>query len=207
MIENNFIELGLVYLLAAMMPGPSIGLILRNSIISKQAGFQAALATVVGTSLQIALVLIILLINKNFGSCNYFIVKLICSLYLVYVGFKTMLLYKEDDNNVTGKTSNRGYFYEAFCVEFTNPLAFTFFISIMTMYIDMNNPIIIIAAYWVELTILAALWFLSANYVLSSKLVTRYTTKYRRAINIVTGALFIILAIKNIVFLVEQLLA
>ena len=118
-----------------------------------------------------------------------------------------MLLYKEDDNNVTGKTSNRGYFYEAFCVEFTNPLAFTFFISIMTMYIDMNNPIIIIAAYWVELTILAALWFLSANYVLSSKLVTRYTTKYRRAINIVTGALFIILAIKNIVFLVEQLLA
>ena len=74
MIENNFIELGLVYLLAAMMPGPSIGLILRNSIISKQAGFQAALATVVGTSLQIALVLTVLLINKNFGSSNYFII-------------------------------------------------------------------------------------------------------------------------------------
>lgn len=207
MIENNFIELALVYLLAAMMPGPSIGLILRNSMISKQAGFQAALATVVGTSLQIALVLIVLLINKNFGTSNYFIIKMACSLYLIYVGFKTMLLYGEDNNDVTSKDSNRGYFYEAFCVEFTNPLAFTFFISIMTMYIDMNNPIVVITAYWVELTILAALWFLSASYILSSKLVTRYTTRYRRAINIVTGALFIILAIKNIVFLVEQIIA
>lgn len=205
MIENNFIELGLVYLLAAMMPGPSIGLILRNSMISKQAGFQAALATVVGTSLQIALVLIVLLINKNFGTSNYFIIKMACSLYLIYVGFKTMFIEDSDSNVVTTKTSNRSYFYEAFCVEFTNPLAFTFFISIMTMYIDMNNPIIVIAAYWVELTILAALWFLSASYVLSSKLVTKYTTRYRRAINIVTGALFIILAIKNIAFLIEQI--
>lgn len=205
MIENNFIELGLVYLLAAMMPGPSIGLILRNSMISKQAGFQAALATVVGTSLQIALVLTVLLINKNFGTSNYFIIKMACSLYLIYVGFKTMFIEDSDSNVVTTKTSNRSYFYEAFCVEFTNPLAFTFFISIMTMYIDMNNPIIVIAAYWVELTILAALWFLSASYVLSSKLVTKYTTRYRRAINIVTGALFIILAIKNIAFLIEQI--
>ncbi len=204
MIENNFIELGLVYLLAAMMPGPSIGLILRNSIISKQAGFQAAIATVVGTSLQIALVLTVLLINKNFGSSNYFLVKLACSLYLIYVGFKTMVFHEEGTNNVITRNTKRSYFYEAFCVEFTNPLAFTFFISIMTMYINLNNPIIVITAYWFELTILAAFWFLSANYVLSSKLVTRYTSKYRRAINIVTGALFIILAIKNIVFLIEQ---
>lgn len=204
MIENNFIELGMVYLLAAMMPGPSIGLILRNSIISKQAGFQAALATVVGTSLQIALVLTVLLINKNFGSSNYFLVKLACSLYLIYVGFKTMVFHEEGTNNVITRNTKRSYFYEAFCVEFTNPLAFTFFISIMTMYINLNNPIIVITAYWFELTILAAFWFLSANYVLSSKLVTRYTSKYRRAINIVTGALFIILAIKNIVFLIEQ---
>ena len=207
MIENNFIELGMVYLLAAMMPGPSIGIILRNSIISKQAGFQAALATVVGTSLQIALVLTVLLINKNFGSSNYFLIKLACSLYLIYVGFKTMVFHDEGSNNVITRNAKRSYFYEAFCVEFTNPLAFTFFISIMTMYIDMNNRVIIIAAYWVELTILAALWFLSASYVLSSKLVTRYTTRYRKVINIVTGALFIILAIKNIVFLVEQLIA
>lgn len=207
MIENNFIELALVYLLAAMMPGPSIGLILRNSMISKQAGFQAALATVVGTSLQIALVLIVLLINKNFGTSNYFIIKMACSLYLIYVGFKTMFIEDTDSNVATTKTGNRSYFYEAFCVEFTNPLAFTFFISIMTMYIDMNNPIIVIATYWFELTMLAALWFLSASYILSSKLVTGYTTRYRRIINIVTGALFIILAIKNIVFLVEQIIA
>ena len=46
MLENNFIELGIVYLMAAIMPGPSIGLILRNSAISKKAGFMAALATI-----------------------------------------------------------------------------------------------------------------------------------------------------------------
>ena len=44
MLASHFIELGIAYLLAAMMPGPSIALIIRNGIVhSRMASVKAAL--------------------------------------------------------------------------------------------------------------------------------------------------------------------
>ena len=44
MITSHFIELGMAYLLAAMMPGPSVTLIIKNGILySRAASIQACL--------------------------------------------------------------------------------------------------------------------------------------------------------------------
>jgi threonine/homoserine/homoserine lactone efflux protein len=200
MIENNFIELGIVYLMAAIMPGPSIGLILRNSAISKNAGFMAALATVIGTSIQVAIILAVIISNKELNVINYDYIKFACSLYLFYIGFMTMT--STDDGSYKNDCYSKRYFLEAFFVEFTNPLAFSFFISIMTSFINIEASFGIIISYWVELTLLASLWFLSASSILSSRIISRYINRYRLIINIITGGLFIVLAVKNIINLI-----
>jgi len=200
MIENNFIELGIVYLMAAIMPGPSIGLILRNSAISKKAGFMAALATVIGTSIQVAIILAVIISNKELNVINYDYIKFACSLYLFYIGFMTMT--STDDGSYKNDCYSKRYFLEAFFVEFTNPLAFSFFISIMTSFINIEASFGIIISYWVEITLLASLWFLSASSILSSRIISRYINRYRLIINIITGGLFIVLAVKNIINLI-----
>lgn len=200
MIENNFIELGIVYLMAAIMPGPSIGLILRNNAISKKAGFMAALATVIGTSIQVAIILAIIISNKELNVINYDYIKFACSLYLFYIGFMTMI--STDDSTYKSDCYSKKYFLEAFFVEFTNPLAFSFFISIMTSFINIEASLGIIVSYWVEITLLASLWFLSASSILSSRVISRYINRYRLIINIITGGLFIVLAVKNIINLI-----
>lgn len=200
MIENNFIELGIVYLMAAIMPGPSIGLILRNNAISKKAGFMAALATVIGTSIQVAIILAVIISNKELNVINYDYIKFACSLYLFYIGFMTMI--SIDDSANKSDCYSKKYFWEAFFVEFTNPLAFSFFISIMTSFINIEASLGIIVSYWVEITLLASLWFLSASSILSSRVISRYINRYRLIINIITGGLFIVLAVKNIINLI-----
>jgi threonine efflux protein len=200
MIENNFIELGIVYLMAAIMPGPSIGLILRNSAISKNAGFMAALATVIGTSIQVAIILAVIISNKELNVINYDYIKFACSLYLFYIGFMTMI--STDDSTNKSDYYSKKYFLEAFFVEFTNPLAFSFFISIMTSFINIEASLGIIVSYWVEITLLASLWFLSASSILSSRVISRYINRYRLVINIITGGLFIVLAVNNIINLI-----
>jgi threonine/homoserine/homoserine lactone efflux protein len=200
MIENNFIELGIVYLMAAIMPGPSIGLILRNNAISKKAGFMAALATVIGTSIQVAIILAVILSNKELKVINYDYIKFACSLYLFYIGFITMI--STDNGGYKSGCYSKKYFLEAFFVEFTNPLAFSFFISIMTSFINIEAPLSIIISYWVEITLLASLWFLSASSILSSRIINRYINRYRLIINIITGGIFIVLAVKNITNLI-----
>ena len=53
-----FIELGMAYLLAAMMPEPSIALIIKNGILySRSASIKVCFGTVLGTALQSAVIL------------------------------------------------------------------------------------------------------------------------------------------------------
>ena len=59
MITSHFIELGMAYLLAAMMPGPSVTLIIKNGILySRAASIQACLGTIIGTALQSGVILV-----------------------------------------------------------------------------------------------------------------------------------------------------
>jgi threonine/homoserine/homoserine lactone efflux protein len=56
-----------------------------------------------------------------------------------------------------------GYFFEGFLVEFLNPLAFTFFISIMTIIISPQEFWGTKIAYWVEIIVLGSIWFLTVE--------------------------------------------
>jgi len=72
----------------------------------------------------------------------------------------------------------------------------------MTSLINIEAPLGIIISYWVEITLLASLWFLSASSILSSRIISKYINRYRLVINIITGGLFIVLAVKNIINLI-----
>ena len=88
MITSHFIELGMAYLLAAMMPGPSVTLIIKNGILySRAASIQACLGTIIGTALQSGVILIGLIFVDN-NSIFLKIIKILCSLYLIYLGLK-----------------------------------------------------------------------------------------------------------------------
>jgi threonine/homoserine/homoserine lactone efflux protein len=91
MITSHFIELGMAYLLAAMMPGPSVTLIIKNGILySRAASIQACLGTIIGTALQSGVILVGLIFVDN-NSIFLKIIKILCSLYLIYLGLKIFL--------------------------------------------------------------------------------------------------------------------
>ena len=63
---SNYVELGIVYLLAIMMPGPSMVLIIKNGMLhSRLASIKACLGTIAGIALQSALILLSLIFIDN----------------------------------------------------------------------------------------------------------------------------------------------
>ena len=66
MITLHFIELGIAYLLAAMIPGPSLALIIKNGILnSRLPSIQACMGTIVGTAVQSGFIIIGLIFIDN----------------------------------------------------------------------------------------------------------------------------------------------
>ena len=201
MTTYHFIELGMAYLLAAMMPGPSVTLIVKNGILhSRAASIKACLGTMLGTALQSAIILLGLTVIDT-SSLFLKIVKILGSFYLIYLGLKILLLKKskvtepnsnffniEDTNNI----KQYGYFFEGFLVEFLNPLAFTFFVSIMTVIIKPQEFWGIKVVYWFEIITLGFLWFFTVAFFLSSEKITFYTRKFNRILEIIAGCAFIL---------------
>lgn len=197
MLTSHFIELGIAYLLAAIMPGPSVALIIKNGILySRTASIQAAVGTIIGTALQSGAILIGLILVDN-NSIFLKIIRVLCSLYLIYLGLKILLSKKiepsESNETFLGSINVRhwGYFFEGFLVEFLNPLAFTFFISIMTIIISPQEFWGIKIIYWIEIVVLASIWFFAVAFILSSEKITFYTKKFNKILEIIAGSLFI----------------
>ena len=117
MITLHFIELGIAYLLAAMIPGPSLALIIKNGILnSRLSSIQACMGTIVGTALQSGFIIISLIFIDN-NSAFFKTIKILCSVYLIYLGFRTLLSNNSSTlNSNTIKTKYWRYFFEGFLV-------------------------------------------------------------------------------------------
>lgn len=200
------LELGISYIIAAMIPGPSMALVIRNGILhSRLASLQASFGIILGTALQSGAILI----GLNFIS-NYPMIikgmKMVCSCYLIYLGLKSTFSSKtkspassiqaSDSNQTNRKAEN--YFIEGFLVEILNPLAFTFFISILAINYNPQQTLSIKIMYWLEMVLLASSWFITLSLITSLKAINTYTKKYNRILDVVAGMLFIFFGIQQL---------
>lgn len=198
MLEYHFIELGVVYLTAIMIPGPSISLIIKNGITSSRT---ASILTTIGIILAIAFQSGIVLLGLGFLNLdNSFIhnIKIFCSLFLIYLGIK-LIFCKCTNDNVSQLVSTKTYyqyFFEGFMIEFLNPIAFTFFISITALVVPENELCYIKFIYWVELIVIGTIWFFTVSFFLSLNKINNYTRKFRKVIDPIAGLIFILFAIK-----------
>jgi threonine efflux protein len=204
---DHYIELGIAYLLAVMMPGPSITLIVKNALVnSRLSSIQASLGTIVGTALQSGTVLCILVfIEKNL--VLFKTLKVLCSVYLIYLGLKILFAGQKQKISLTKhnlKSSwlsiKQNYFLEALLIEFLNPLAFTFFISIISAAIDHLDGSIEKFICWLEIVSIGFLWFFTVSLVVSSQKVTFYTRNFNKILENLSGCIFILFGSKMLIF-------
>ena len=132
---------------------------------------------ILGTALQSAVILVRLTIAGN-SSAFLQAIKILGSLYLIYLGLKILLSKKAEilksdstflNTNINNNIKQLGYFFEGFLVEFLNPLAFTFFISIMTIIIKPQEFWGVKVIYWFEIVTLGFAWFFTVAFILSSE--------------------------------------
>ena len=199
----NFLELGITYLLAAMMPGPSLALIIKNALVnSRMASIKASLGTIVGTALQSASILISLNFIEN-NSIFFKILQVLCSAYLIYLGTKILFAKKLVSKKASQQLiiiNKENYFLEALLIEFLNPLAFAFFISIMSIFVNQQESWETKLICWLEIVSLSFIWFFLVSWIISLEKVTFYTKNFNKILETSAGCVFILFGIKMFIY-------
>ena len=197
---NQFLVIAVAHLLAVISPGPDFALITRQSFLY---GRTSSIYTSLGIASGILVHVSYCIVGLNFLLTNndiLFYVRMLCAIYLFYLGVKSLLYHniKSNDNVKIEydivEVSPMVAYRDGFITNVLNIKATFFFLSLY-VYID-TAFIAIRVLYGLWMSIITGLWFILLSIILTSKKIKKNTYNYQFYINKLMGIVLIYLAIK-----------
>lgn len=137
---STFLTVALASFLLVIVPGPSVTVIIANSL---RAGTRAGLLNVAGTQFGVFTMIVIVAIGLEtvvsiMGEA-FFWVKLAGALYLIWLGIKMLLSDGGLGSSENVKPPKVGYFWQGFLVFWSNPKALFFFGAFLPQFVDLSR--------------------------------------------------------------------
>jgi len=179
-----------------MLPGPSMSLIVSNSILyNKKSSLLSSAGIMFGIAMQSAAVLIGLTLFTQ-DSLVFTALQFLCSSYLIYLGIRSIQHYNHADQELSHKDNKQAYFIEGFLLEILNPIAFIFFVTILANLVSMEYGWQTKTIYWLEIIIIGSMWFGGLALLSGSDFLLKRLQRYKNHISIISGIIFIAFGIK-----------
>ncbi|WP_320893270.1 LysE family translocator [Stutzerimonas stutzeri] len=193
----EFMTVALVHLLAVASPGPDFAVVVRESVAQgRRAGSWTALGVGCGIFVHVAYSLlgIGLIVSQSIVLFNLF--KWLAAAYLVYLGWRAlrarpMNLEAIDGANAPVARSAWRAFVIGFVTNGLNPKATLFFLSLFTVVISPDTPLLVQAGYGLYLAGATALWFLLVAWLFSRGRVRAGFARLGHWFDRLTGAVLI----------------
>ncbi|AEJ04301.1 amino-acid efflux protein [Streptococcus pneumoniae] len=193
----EFMTVALVHLLAVASPGPDFAVVVRESVAQgRRAGSWTALGVGCGIFVHVAYSLlgIGLIVSQSIVLFNLF--KWLAAAYLVYLGWRAlrarpMSLEAIDGTNAPVARSAWRAFVIGFVTNGLNPKATLFFLSLFTVVISPDTPLLVQAGYGLYLAGATALWFLLVAWLFSRGRVRAGFARMGHWFDRLTGAVLI----------------
>ena len=192
-----------ICILGALSPGPSLALVIRNTLNGgSMQGYATALSHGFGVALYAAITAtgIGIIIVKS--PTLYGVIQYAGAAFLVYLGVKALMSKKQslnlDDNQTATEENNKrsqiNGWRDGFLIAFLNPKLAIFFLALFSQFVDEN-------AAWQQKAIMTAtvgtidaVWYVIVAYMLSRGPVIEKLKRNSHIIDKITGGFLILLA-------------
>ncbi|GAA5134029.1 LysE family translocator [Thalassotalea piscium] len=198
-----WLSLVTICILGALSPGPSLALVIRNTLNggSKQ-GYATALSHGFGVALYAAITAtgIGIIIVKS--PTLYAIIQYAGAAFLVYLGIKALMSKKQSINltnensngNNANVTTNINGWRDGFLIAFLNPKLAIFFLALFSQFVDENAAWQQKAIMTSTVGIIDALWYVIVAYALSRGPILEKLKHNSHIVDKITGGFLILLA-------------
>ena len=201
MYWTEFLTVALVHLLAVASPGPDFAIVLRESVSNgRHAGIWTALGVGSGILLHVGYCLlgIGLIVSQSIVLFN--LLKWLAAAYLIYIGIRALQARPADPASAElaplATRSPRAAFARGFVTNGLNPKATLFFLSLFTLVISPQTPLLVQAGYGLYLALATAVWFCAVALLFSQARVRRGFVRLGHWFDRQMGAVLVGLGIK-----------
>lgn len=194
----QFFTIGILMLFSAMLPGPDVALVIKNTLLhSRKSGIFTSFGIVSGVVIHLSYCALGLAIVISHSLFLFGMIKYVGACYLIYLGINS--LFSKQPNHLVPSTkkikqsglSNFISFRQGFLCNLLNPKATLFFLALFTMIIKPGTPVFWTVIYAVEMLLIVTAWFCSLTLILSHPRVTRLLEKAEKTIAKLLGVFLI----------------
>ena len=192
----TFIQLFTVCLLGAMSPGPSMAVVINNSIFKgRYNGILTSIGHGVGITVYATFAVLGLgLVIKN----NIFVfngLKILSIIFLVFIGMKSIFNKQEFNFEKKNIKENTISFLQGFSISILNPKILVWFIAIYSQFMSIDNKLIFNIYLILIAGIIDACWYIILSLAITTSSVLSFFQKQLVLIQKIQGFFFIALGL------------
>ena len=196
-------QFAIVCLLGAMSPGPSLALIIRNSInFNRTSGIIASIAHGLGICLYATVTVIILEFILNNSETIFFVIQICGSLFLIILGL-IFIFKKDNDHQIDTYQIHSNSFAQGFIIAIINPKILIWFTAIYSQFIDINASLINKTILILTPSIIDAIWYSLVAILVTGYGLKEILNKRKFIIQKIIGVLLILVAFSLIYSLIS----
>ena len=198
----EFLTVAILHLFAVASPGPDFALVTRQSLrYNRKVAIWTSLGIGAGILFHslLAITGLVLLITSNelFST----ILKIIGSLYLLYLGVNSILGSKEEVNIEEENTNTDKFngFVAGLITNITNIKAILFFVTVFSVVIDTGNNLYLLL-YGAYMALATFVWFSIISYVFTSEGFKNKFSSFLGLFEKIIGFVLILLSLQILIY-------
>jgi len=196
-------QFALVCLLGAMSPGPSLALIIRNSIsYNRMSGIIASVAHGLGICVYATVTVIVLEFILRNSETIFFVIQICGSLFLVILGL-ILILKKNNEKQIETSQIHSSSFAQGFIIAIINPKILIWFTAIYSQFIDINATFLNKTILVLTPSIIDTVWYSLVAILVTGYGLKEILNKNKFVIQKIIGILLILIAFSLIYSLIR----
>ena len=196
-------QFALVCLLGAMSPGPSLALIIRNSInFNRMSGIIASIAHGLGICVYATVTVIVLEFILRNSETIFFVIQICGSLFLIILGL-IFIFKKNNENQSETYQIHSSSFAQGFIIAIINPKILIWFTAIYSQFIDINATFLNKTILVLTPSIIDTIWYSLVAILVTGYGLKEILNKNKFMIQKIIGILLIIIAFSLIYSLIR----
>ena len=196
-------QLALVCLLGAMSPGPSLALIIRNSInFNRLSGISASIGHGLGIGIYATVTVVLLEFILQNNEKIFFLIKICGSIFLFILGL-IFIIKKNNNNKIEAYKINSNSFLQGFTIAIINPKILVWFTAIYSQFININANIVDKTILILTPSIIDSIWYSLVAILVTGYGLREFLIKRKFIIEKIIGILLILIAISLIYSLIN----
>jgi threonine/homoserine/homoserine lactone efflux protein len=198
-----WLSLVVICILGALSPGPSLALVIKNTVSGGQKqGYATAISHGLGVALYAAITATGIGVIIVQSPILYAIIQYAGAAFLVYLGIKSLLAKKnnllDDANNQEKKTQINGW-RDGFLIAFLNPKLAIFFLALFSQFVDADASWIQNVVMTVTVGLIDGVWYCFVTYGISRGSIINKLRSHSHIVDRVAGSFLILLAARVVI--------